>query len=173
MHISITTRHAGISEEVKNYARQKLDKMGSIWVGDAAVHLIIDSERSGFTAEINLHTGHSRINCRARNREVQAAVDKAVRKAEKCLRKLKDKYDKRRKKMDRISPPHPAAIPADIPRLIKVDDFVVKTLNEREASLHMRASTLNFLIYRDSASNKLSVVYRRQDGNLGLIELED
>ncbi len=172
MHISIAARHAGIDEDVKNYARRKLEKLGQIWTGEAAANLIIDSEKSGFSVELNLHTGHSQINCHARNRVVRTAVDKAVRKTEKRLKKLKDKHEKQRKKLARLSPP-PEEIPDDIPRLIKIEEFIVKTLNEREASLHMRASTLNFLLYRGGESGKLSIIYRRQDGDLGLIELDE
>ncbi len=172
MYISITARHAGIDDDVKNYARQKLEKLGQIWTGEATTNLIIDSEKSGFSVELNFHAGHSQINSHARNRVVRTAVDKAVRKTEKRLKKLKEKHEKRRKKQARLSPP-PREIPDDIPRLIKVDEFIVKTLDEREASIHMRASNLNFLLYRGGESGKLSIIYRRQDGNLGLIELDE
>ena len=121
---------------------------------------------------MNLHAGHSQINCHARNRVVQAAIDKVVQKTEKRLKKLKEKHEKRRKKMTRVAPP-PEEIPEDIPRLIKIENFIVKTLSEREASLHMRASTLNFLLYRGEGNDKLSIIYRRQDGDLGLIELDE
>ena len=48
----------------------------------------------------------------------------------------------------------------------------MKTLSDREATLRMRASTLNFLVYRGSEDKLLKIVYRKGDGNLGLLELE-
>ena len=171
MPITITARHATITEEIKDYARQKLESIEYMWDPAAAAHLVIEAEKKGYLLEINLQAGHHQINCRSRNRNIQAAVNQVVKKLEKQLKKNKDKSSHRRKDKSRI-PYSPEDFPKDIPRLIKVSNFEIERLEERKASLRMRESSRHFLVYRSVESGRLSIIFRREDGDLGLLEID-
>ena len=170
MAITITARHASIGEDIKQYARYNLEQLAEMIGGDISAHMIIDAEKKAYQAEINLQAGHRQINCKSRNRDIQAAVIQVVKKCEKRCKKFKGKKERRRKIKEPV-PYSPEDFPREIPRLIKEKDFRAKSLTEREASLQMRGSTMNFLVYRGEESGKLSIIFRRRDGNLGLIEL--
>lgn len=172
MPITITARHASIGEEVKSSARQSLVELEEMWGRDASAHMIIDAEKKGYMAEINLQAGHRQINCRARHRDVRVAVNQSVKKCEKRLKKIKGRMANRHK--PKIQAPYqPEDFPQDIPRLVRNEDFVLETLTEREASIRIREISPSFLVYRGGETGKLSVLYRRQDGDLGLIEIND
>jgi putative sigma-54 modulation protein len=171
MSISITARHASITEEEKEYARQKIENLDELWNTNEVAHLIIDSEKNGYNLELNLQAGHHHINCRSRDRNIQTAINQVAKKFEKQLKKHKEKLSRRRNEKNQV-PYDPEDIPMDIPRLIKVRDFEVPRLGEREASLRMREKYRHFILYRSQESGKLSIIFRREDGDLGLIEID-
>jgi putative sigma-54 modulation protein len=172
MPISITARHASITEEIKDYARQKLEALEHLWPRDTEAHLVIEAEKAGYFLEINLQSGHYRLNSQARNRNLQTAVNKAVRKLEKQLKKVKEKTSRRRKVKAQV-PYAPEDLPADIPLLVKVPDARIEELGEREASLKLREGKFSFFLYRSAESGKLSVIFRRGSGDLGLMEIPE
>ncbi|MEA1927645.1 MAG: ribosome-associated translation inhibitor RaiA [Candidatus Auribacterota bacterium] len=172
MSITITARHTSITEENKEYARSKVENLDDLWDANEVAHLTIDSERNGYLLELNLQAGHHYINCRSKNRNLQTAINQVVKKFEKQLKKHKEKLSRRH--TEKIQVPYsPEDIPADIPRLIKVSDFEVPRLGEREASLRMRENNHQFILYTGQDTGKLSIIYRREDGDLGLIEIGD
>lgn len=172
MPITITARHASVTEEIKDYAREKLESLEHLWPRDADAHLVIEAEKVGYFLEINLQSGHYRLNSQARNRSLQTAVNKAVGKLEKQLKKVKGKTSRRRKEKAQV-PYAPEDLPEDIPLLIKGPDARIEKLEEREASLRMREGKFPFLLYRSSESGKLSAIFRREDGALGLMEIPE
>jgi len=172
MSITITARHASITEEIKDYARERIDSLYQLGDPDEVVHMIIDNERGGYVLELNLQAGHNHINCRAQDRNIQTAINQVAKKFEKQLKKHREKISHRHH--DKIQVPYaPEDIPEDIPRLIKVNDYVIEEMGEREASLRIRESNRSFLIFRSRETNVLSVIFRREDGDLGLLEIDN
>lgn len=171
MSITITARHASITEDIKDYARERIDSISQLGDDDNVVHLIIDSEKSGYSLELNLQAGHHHINCRAQDRNIQTAINLVARKFEKQLKKHRDKLSRRYHEKVQV-PYFPEDIPEDIPRLIKVSDYLIEELGEREASLRIRESSHAFLLYRSKENKTLNIIFRRPDGDLGLLEIE-
>ncbi len=172
MSITITARHASVTGDIKDYAREKLESLEHLWTRDTAAHLVIEAEKAGYFLEINLQSGHNRLHSEARNRNLQTAVNQAVRKLEKQLKKVKGKTSRRKK--EKIQAPYaPEDLPEDIPLLVKVPDARIEALDERAASLRLREGGLSFFLYRASETGKLSVIFRREDGNLGLMEIPE
>ena len=172
MSITITARHASITEEIKDYARERINSLYQLEDPDEVVHMIIDKERGGYVLELNLQAGHNHINCRAQDRNIQTAINQVAKKFEKQLKKHREKISHRHH--DKIQVPYaPEDIPEDIPRLIKVKDYVIEEMGEREASIRIRESNRSFLIFRSRETNVLSVIFRREDGDLGLLEIDN
>ncbi len=173
MPITITARHASVTGEIKDYAQEKLESLEHLWPRDADAHLVIEAEKAGYFLEITLQSGrHILINSQARNRSLQTAVNQAVRKLEKQLKRLKEKTS--RKRQEKVQVPYePEDLPEDIPLLIKVPSARIETLGERAASLRMREGRLPFFLYRAEETGKLSVIFRRDDGNLGVMEIPE
>lgn len=170
MSITITARHASITDEIRDYAQDRIDSMYQLRDNDD-VHLIIDVERGGYVAELNLQAGHNNINCRAQDRSIQKAINQVARKFEKQLNKQREKISRRHHEKIQV-PYSPEDIPEDIPRLIKENDYIIEELVEREASLRIRESKRPFLLYRSKETEKLNIIFRREDGDLGLLEID-
>jgi putative sigma-54 modulation protein len=58
------------------------------------------------------------------------------------------------------------------PRVIRSRRFVAKPMTVEEAALRVGSSEYGFLVFRDAETERVNVLYRRSDGNLGLIEPE-
>ncbi|MEA2034143.1 MAG: ribosome-associated translation inhibitor RaiA [Euryarchaeota archaeon] len=168
MQITITDRSSQLTGELQEYARRKLEGLEHIWNRLESVRLIVETEGSDFTAEVNLRAAAGQLNTRNTHSDLHVALDGVVKKTEQRLKKMKDKFQNQRK--HRSAEPA-GVVPPELPRLIREEGFEVKTMMEREATFKMRASTYSFLIYRDDREKKLRVIFRRRDGNLGLIEL--
>ena len=168
MQITITDRSSQLTGELQEYARRKLEGLQHIWIQAKSVHLIVQTEGLDFTAEVNLKTATGRLNTRNTHRDLHVALDGVVKKTEQRLKKMKDKYQNQRR---HHSSENSGESALDLPRLIREEGFELKTMTEREATFKMRASTYAFLIYRDEENGQKRVIFRRRDGNLGLIEL--
>ena len=168
MQVTITDRSSRLTGELQEYARRKLDGLEHIWGRLENAHLIVQTEGLGFTAEINLKTATGQLNTRNSHPDLHVALDGAVKKTEQRLRKMKEKFQNQRKHRPAEDT---GEIALELPRLIREDGFEIKTMTEREATFKMRASTYSFLIYRDAREGETRVIFRRRDGNLGLIEL--
>jgi len=170
MQTTITVRHGDVDAEMKEHARELLERCERIWPKTTDAHMIIQAEKRGYAVEVNLNTGAAPISLRARDRSLRAAIDLVAEKVCRQLEKIKERAGDRRKRIV-PDPAAPIELAGDVPRLVREDDFEIKTLTEREASLHMRASSLSFLVYRDAESKGVCIIYRKHDGNLGLIEI--
>lgn len=171
MPITITARHASVTGEIKDYAREKLEALEHLWPRDADAHLVIEAERAGYFLEINLQSGHYRLNSQARNRSLQTAVNSAVKKLEKQLKKTKRRTFRRQEKVQ--VPYADVELPADIPLLVRVPDARIEKLEEREASLKLREGKLPFFLFRSTETGRLGIIFRRETGDLGLMEIPE
>jgi len=171
VQVTITTRHTEIGGEIHDFAARRVGQLAQYWSRLTEGHLIIDTEGRDFLVELNLRAGRHPISCHAHNADLHAAIEGVIKKTEKRLKKMKGKLEDHRKGYQ-VEPGEASAVPEDLPRLIKDDDIIVKTMSEREATMTMRSSDLAFLVFRSEGSGRPSVVYRRSDGNLGLIELD-
>ena len=168
MQVTITDRSSRLTGELQDYSRRKLEALEHIWDRLESVHLVVQTEGLDFTAEVNLKTATGQLNTRNSHPDLHTALDGVVKKTEQRLKKMKDKFQNQRKHRTAEDTDE---LGLDLPRLIREEGFEVKPLSEREAAFKMRASTYSFLIYRDAEAGEIRVIFRRRDGNLGLIEL--
>jgi putative sigma-54 modulation protein len=73
---------------------------------------------------------------------------------------------------DAIGPPRTDRAEPEIPRVIRATRYAIKPMSVDDAALRMEQGTDAFVVFRDAASSAINIVYRRKDGQLGLIEPE-
>ena len=99
MRITVTARHMDISEVVKDYATDKVDRLPRLYDRLTGADVVLDAAESGHSAEIILHQNKgAQIIAEGRHEDMHAAIDEAITKIETQLRKKKTMLkDKRRK----------------------------------------------------------------------------
>lgn len=178
MQISVTFRHSDPSDAVRTHAEEKVSRAINKYLKQATeAHVILSVEKHRRSAEINVHATNFDISAHETTHDMYEAVDKAVTKLEAQLRKHKDRINHH--KGGQHLGGAPTMIPVEVyeladgedarPTVIETDNIPAKPLTVEDAIVQLELSHQNFLVFRNSVTNDISVVYRRTAGNFGLI----
>jgi putative sigma-54 modulation protein len=185
VQIEYTGRHADVTEAHRQLAQKKLAKLGRVLHGITRVHVILTNDKHREIAEVTVHSSHLDLAAVEDTGDFDTSLttvfDKLTRQAQKRLGKLRA----RKRRTEQAEPavwtgivsagPSSEAGPGDgavRARVVQSRRFVARPMTVDEAVVQIDASDDGLLVFRDAATERLSVLYRRKDGNLGLIEPE-
>ena len=176
MKIEVVGRHIEVTEAIKSHVESELKKLESMFPGeDALAHFVVDVEKNRQRAEIVLNLGERTLTANITDKDLYTAIARVVQKVEKQALRFKEKRVDRRhsaKKAAQIAPSPDGFLPAApaIPSIISAERYAVKPMTAEEAVIRLEEDTNQFLVFRDAETEGLSVIYRRKDGNYGLIQ---
>lgn len=179
VQVSVTFRHMDASDPLRAHAIDKVERIVAKYLKNAVeAHVILaaNRHRQHNMAEINIHAANFDISAHAENADLYAGIDMAVVKVEAQLRKHKDRINDRkgRASLGEIA----TTISVDVlsaqdeqgtSRIVETESIQAKPLSVDDAVLQLELTHSEFLVFRNSASDAISVVYRRRDGQYGLI----
>ncbi len=175
MEIRINARNIEITERLREYLEKRLKKMPRYLPNllEATVELsrhdtknVKDSHR----VEITLRSSRAFIRAEETSADIFAAIDAVVDKLYRRIERYKGKlYDKGR---GRAQEEIVEVIPEEKPRIVKVKTFPISPMSEEEAIEQMELLGHDFFIFLNAEDGQINVVYRRKDGNYGLIKPE-
>jgi putative sigma-54 modulation protein len=173
MRLDITGRHVEITAPIRQLLTKRLARSERL-LNDAAVSAIITltNEKYRLRTEIAIHTkGDHVLRGNGEGNAWPISVRQATEKLEQQALKLKGKWDGRKRKGagTRVAP---AAQPeaAAVPRIIRATRYAVKPMSLDDAALRIDGAGETFVVFRNADTDAVSILYRRKDGNLGLIE---
>jgi ribosome hibernation promoting factor len=185
MDVTIQCRNAEVPERLRALAREKVTRVGRHLDGWDHAEIHFFEERNPRIAdrevcEVTLR-GHGHVvRAKAAAPDTMAAVDRVVEKLENQVAKLKTKL--LRRSHPRRSPVHfdgqagPARADEEAdggdggPRFVKSKTFSIKPMTPEEAALQMDLLGHDFFFFTNADTGAAAVVYRRKDGDLGLID---
>jgi ribosomal subunit interface protein len=187
MRIQVSGKQIDIGEALRSHAESKLAEIVGKFAErpvDAAV--VFSREAHEFCADVSVHlsTGLT-TQAKAKAGEIYAALDGAVDRMEKQLRRykrrLKDHHRNREAPIEAVAAPSyilsgggddpEAAEPEDLqPVIIAEMETRVQTLSVGEAVMQMELQGAPLLVFRNTAHGGVNVVYMREDGNIGWID---
>ncbi len=170
MNIVTSARHLELTQALKNYAEEKVAKFDRYLsnISEAKVTLIL--EKNIHKAEILLNVNGILIWAESSTGDIYSAIDEVIDKLDMQVKKYKGKLNSHRKGESGKTVPG-ALSPADEGgRIIKTKRFGIKPMTPEEASLQMELLDKNFFIFTDASTGQINVIYKRNDGNYGLIE---
>jgi len=176
MDISVTFRHLESTDALRDYAREKVSRIKKYVGTPADVAVVLSLEKHRHQAEITLNTNGITVNAKDVTEDMYAAIDLAVDKLERQVKKHKEKI-KDHKPAEwtaryNIVSSEPA-LPAQGERIIKTESIFIKPMSVDEAIMQIDVMNNDFLVFTNAQTQKVNVLYRRRDGNLGLIEPEN
>jgi putative sigma-54 modulation protein len=184
MKIEFTGRQTEISKEVRRVAERKLQKVSQALPRATRAHVILTADKHRQIAEVSVHSRNLDLSAVGKSTNprlsVSNAVDKLLRQAQREQAKRRDRKgaSSARRPEDARKPPRKkkvVPVPADDgegPRVIRNRRRAVKPMSLDEATLEIESREEDVLVFRDADSERVRVLYRRRDGNLGLIEPE-
>ncbi len=174
MKISVTFRNGEGENWQKIYAEEKMQKLKKYLDAPAEAHIVVSIEKFRNVTEINLNSNGWNINAKEEAKDMRVALDRCVEKIEKQLKKQREKIREHKPKSIRRSEEKQA--PADetdettANRLMETRKLILKPMSFDEAIMELEEGNDRFILYRDSSSENVSMIYRRDDGNYTLIE---
>ena len=164
---------------LRDYALKKAGRLGRYLQSyDAArAEVAVGRFRGQYDAEVTLQLGGLFIRGTGRADDAQAAVDAAVDRAERQLLRFKSKVEARQQGQRAAAPGVRAEEQAtepgeagEAPRVVRVKRFDLKPMPVEEAIDQMEMLGHDFFVFTNAATLQVNVLYRRKDGNYGLIE---
>lgn len=177
MQISVTFRHMEVSNPIRDYAEEKIARAKKYIDEpiDAQVVLSV-AKKIRHKAEVVLLAKGLTIKGTEETDDMYAAIDAVVDKIERQLKRYREKLKahkpltgKERKVKKTIYAAESIDMSETEPDIIRADSFVVKPLAVEEAVMQMDLMHKEFLVFTDASTEEVNVVYRRKDGNYGLI----
>lgn len=179
MQIDFTGRGTEVPEEIKGLAERKLSKLQKVLRGITRVHVILTADKHRQIAEVSVQSSHLSLTATEESGDLGGSlatvIEKLTRQAQRHTGKLRER---KRRGAPRTTALWAGVMPSGdsrgegLPRIIRSRRFVPKPMTVEEAMLEVNTSDDGFLVFRDAATERMNVLYRRKDGNLGLIEPE-
>ena len=181
MQITVKGRHITVAEPVRAYAEEKIGKAAKIFDSDsirAEVELYVERNPSiekNQVAEVTIYTKGPVIRAKEAAIDMYAALDLVSEKLEKQVRKyrgkIKDRHSAKAAQPVVAAPEIPLEEDEEEgPAIVKTKVMQVKPMTEEEAMLQMELLGHDFFVFVSSETDLVSVLYRRRDGDFGLIE---
>ncbi len=194
MQLQVSGRNLDVSEPIREYALRKLARIERHLTEDTRVDLELAIERNrsisaNQCAELTVWTSGPVLRAHEAAEDMYAAIDLAVDKLDRQVRR----YRERRRHW---RPHHPArdveallplseadeaasaaeaaangmATELPVPAIVKTKRFNMKPMDPDEAALQLELVGHEFYVFLNAESDAVAVIYRRRDGNLGVIE---
>jgi putative sigma-54 modulation protein len=177
VRLQVKGKNVEVSESLRGYAQEKLGKLDK-HLNDAArleLELAVEKNPSisdNQVAEATIWTKGPVLRARERSNDMKASIDLLAEKLERQVQRYRDKR-RRGPGRNASSQPvegRPVAADETEPVIVKTKQFAVKPMLPEEAVLQLELIGHDFFVFLNAESNDVNVVYRRRDGNYGLIE---
>jgi putative sigma-54 modulation protein len=197
MQLQVKGKGLSVTDALFDHAEAKLERLARIlppWDDATEVELELSVERNpkiaqAQIAEVTVRTKGPVLRVRESAEDMYAAIDQAARKLERQARRYRDRRkDHHGPPMDevpeilgaqldglRAEATGPDAVEEPVeptPRLVKSKSFVMLAMTQEDAALQMDMLHHDFYVFRNSDDGQVNVVYRRRDGDYGLIAPE-
>jgi putative sigma-54 modulation protein len=190
MRLELTGRHITITPAIRRLIEQRLAPMLRL-LNDSAVssQVVLTKLKSRVHAEVTLHArGEHFLHGEATGRDVDTALSAAADKVDRQVRSLKSRWSKGKRQgisaaKAASAAPRPergansfgsgrTVVEPRTLRIVRARRYEVKPMSVDEAALEVVDTQDAFLVFRNAATDTINVLFRRSDGNLGLIEPE-
>ncbi len=177
MKINIYTRKIKVEDEKKDMIAKKVSKLGKFFDDSAEANVVISEQREEKIVEVTINSGDMIYRAEERDTEVYNAVDENVEAIERQIRKNKTRLARRLRQGLDISAPETFFVDAsessdtDI-RIVRTKTHHIKPMSPEEAVLQMNLIGHEFYVFLNSETDAAAVVYKRKQGDYGLIDVE-
>ena len=178
MKFVFTDKKVNIPNYIHNYAEKKVGKLDRYFKEDATAAITFSIEKDRNQVEVTIRSSGTIFRVSESSSDMRASIDAAVASLERQFRKNKSRLEKRLRQgaFERtIDEAEVASFVPDGPeegeyRIVRTKTFPIKPMTQEEAILQMNLLGHSFFAFRnEDADGSFAVVYRRNDGDYGII----
>ena len=177
MQTSITFKNLDSSDALKNYVEKKLSRFDKLLDNPAEANVVLSVEKIRHIAEINLASDKLNIHAKEESESMYSSIDMIVDKLRKQINKSKQKVRERRpgprggiKVGASLDDDSSEDDRTDSKKDIIIENIGYKPMDVNEAVMQINMEKDDFFVFTHSKTNMVNVLYKRKDGNLGLIQ---
>jgi putative sigma-54 modulation protein len=183
MSVDITGRHIEITEPIRKFATDRLERLRGVMDEILEAHFILTVEKhQRHIAELNIKTRRDFYHGEEVSTDMYTSIAAVIDKVEKQILRDKERFVTRKRHNNN----HRGAgvitttsvieveetLGQRLPRIIRTHEVAAKPMSVDDAAIQIGDSGHEFLVFRNSDTERLNVVYKRKDGNIGWIEPE-
>ncbi len=179
MKLTTTARHFETSPDLMEHIEERLFRLKRYFDQIINVDIIMSVEKFRHIAEINVHVNGHNFNAKEASDDMYTSIDKSAKNLERQIKKFKAKLISSHQKnknnlrgvesFERIISSESIGSDAGMQQIKKISHEIME-LTVEEAVVSMKDNKRDFILFNNSESGKLNFVYRRSDGDFGLID---
>ncbi len=178
MKVNITSRHEQLTPGLKTHIEDKISRVERYLGRVKEAHVVLNFEKKVHVCEVSLVSKNLKLSAKASSRDMYQSIDSALQRLETQAQKQKDKRVGRHradgsKTMESVM--HgliPVPVEGESVKVVRSKKYAVKPMTVEEAALQLTDSKDEFLVFSNAETEHTSVVYKRKDNHIGLIEPE-
>lgn len=172
MKINYTARHTKVTGEMKQYCEKRIQSLEKLLGHQIDVDVLLSVEKYRQKVEVNLKTKMATLNTIEETHDMSSSLVGAFDHLETRVKKEREKLRERKRRKGReietfSAPMEEGKRPK---RVIRSQSYTMKPMSVEEALVQMETSKEEVLLFRTMETEDWAVIYRRKDGNYGLIE---
>ncbi|MEW6276337.1 MAG: ribosome-associated translation inhibitor RaiA [Bacillota bacterium] len=176
MQVQVRGRNMDVTSALKEYVEKRVSKVGKYLDGIAEAQVTLTVEKGSHRVEVTIPINSMILRGEETTQDMYASIDLVVEKLEKQIRKYKGKLFKRLGKAAGEAAGE-TGVPVgqaqeNGPQVVRTKRFAIKPMSVDEAVLQMNLLGHSFFVFTNAETEQVNVLYRRKDGNYGLIEPE-
>lgn len=173
MQLSVKGRNLEITEALRRYAEEKLGRLTKYLEQIVSASVVLSVEKHRHLAEVTLRVRDLTIRAEESTGDLYSSIDLVAEKLERQILRYKERIVAHTVRAPREArEPGEERLADEGARVVKTKRFAVKPAEVDEAILQMDLLGHNFYVFRNARTEDVNVLYRRRDGNYGLIEPE-
>ncbi|HXH70570.1 MAG TPA: ribosome-associated translation inhibitor RaiA [Pyrinomonadaceae bacterium] len=178
MKFEYTGRHIEVTPALRSHVEEHFERLNHLFDGnDRNAHIIIEVEKNKHRAEVIVKWRNEVLTATTAAADMYKSLSQTIDKIEKQALKLKSKIIDKHHKVKKVSTVVPPADKTEevspaptASKIIDSNNYPVKPMTVEEAVLRLNDEENQFLVFRNADNERVSVVYKRNDGNYGLIQ---
>lgn len=173
MRLTVTGKNIALTDALKDIVAKKLSKLDKYFVPEADARVTLSVQKSRQIIEVTIPFNGMLVRGEEVSDDMYSSIENVVEKIEKQILKNKTKFE--RKLHDgslRLKDLPLIDVEEEDNKIVRTKKFAIKPMDTEEAVLQMDLLGHNFFVFKNADSNEVNVIYKRKDGNYGLIEPE-
>ena len=175
MKFIIRSQKQDNTDAIKNYIESKLSKLDKYFENSDEIEATVLTKPKGRNQaiEVTIPTKHFTLRNEEEHEDLYAAIDIIVDKLERQIRKNKEKINKKiNKTIIKDFDYDLQDVYEEEETIVKRKEIELKPIDEEEAIIQMEMLGHSFFVYKDVSTNKVCILYKRKNGNYGIIETQ-
>jgi putative sigma-54 modulation protein len=174
MKVTVIAKNMELTEALKEIVQKKISKLEKYFEKDVEAKATLSVQKNRQIIEVTIPFNGAILRGEESTPDMYKSLDLVEDKLERQIRKQKTRLSRKHGGSVRFGELSDidSKFEEDLGKLVKVKKFGVKPMNSEEAILQMDLLGHNFFVFQDADTNRVNVVYKRKDGDYGLLEPE-